>query len=47
MMTEAIRSIDILEKDGLDVGILDMGTLKPLGEEAIARKEAFRKKFIK
>ncbi len=35
MLTEAIRSIDILEKDGLDVGILDMCTLKPLDEEAI------------
>ena len=37
MLTEAIRAIDILEKDGLDVGILDMCTLKPLDEEAIIR----------
>jgi transketolase len=37
MMTEAIRSIDILEKDGLDVGILDMSTLKPLDEDAIIK----------
>jgi transketolase len=35
MLTEAIRAIDILEKDGLDVGVLDMCTLKPLDEEAI------------
>ncbi len=37
MVTEAIRAIDILEKDGLDVGILDMSTLKPLDEEAIIK----------
>jgi transketolase len=37
MLTEAIKAIDILEKDGLDVGILDMCTLKPLDEEAIIR----------
>jgi transketolase len=37
MLTEAIRAIDILEKDGLDVGILDMCTLKPLDDEAIIR----------
>lgn len=37
MVTEAIRAIDILEKDGLDVGILDMSTLKPLDEEAVIR----------
>jgi transketolase len=35
MLTEAIRAIDILEKDGLDVAVLDMCTLKPLDEEAI------------
>ena len=37
MVTEAIRAIDILEKDGLDVGIIDMSTLKPLDEEAIIK----------
>jgi transketolase len=37
MLTEAIRAIEILEKDGLDVGILDMCTLKPLDDEAIIR----------
>ena len=35
MVTEAIRAIDILEEEGLDVGILDMSTIKPLDEEAI------------
>jgi transketolase len=35
MLTEAIRALDILEKDGLDVGLLDMCTLKPLDNEAI------------
>ena len=40
MLTEAIRAIDILEKDGLDVGILDMCTLKPLDDEAIIRVAA-------
>jgi len=37
MLTEAIRALDILEKDGLDVGLLDMCTLKPLDDEAIIR----------
>jgi transketolase len=37
MLTEAIQAIDILEKDGLDVGIIDMSTLKPLDEEAIIK----------
>jgi transketolase len=37
MVTESIKAIDILEKDGLDVGILDMSTLKPLDEEAIIK----------
>jgi transketolase len=40
MLTEAIRAIDILEKEGLDVGILDMCTLKPLDDEAIIRVAA-------
>jgi transketolase len=35
MLTEAIRAAAILEKDGIDVGILDMCTLKPLDDEAI------------
>ena len=35
MVTEAIKAVDILEKDGLDVGILNMSTLKPLDEEAV------------
>ena len=37
LVTEAIRAIDILEKDGYDVGILNMSTLKPLDEEAIIK----------
>ena len=37
MVTESIKAIDILEKDGLDVGIIDMSTLKPLDEEAIIK----------
>jgi len=37
MVTEAIRAIDILEKEGLDVGIINMSTLKPLDEEAIIK----------
>jgi transketolase len=37
MLTEAIRAIDILEKDGLDVGIVDICTLKPLDDEAIIK----------
>lgn len=37
MVTEAVRAIDLLEKDGLDVGILNVCTLKPLDEEAIIK----------
>ena len=37
MVTEAIRAIDILEKDGLDVGIINMSTIKPLDEEAVIK----------
>jgi transketolase len=37
MLTESIRALDILEKGGLDVGLLDMCTLKPLDDEAIIR----------
>jgi len=35
MLTEAVRALDLLEQDGLDVGLLDMCTLKPLDDEAI------------
>jgi transketolase len=35
MLTEAVRAIDILEKEGLDVAVLNMCTLKPLDDEAI------------
>ena len=37
LITEAIKALDILEKEGLDVGILNMCTVKPLDEEAIIR----------
>lgn len=40
MLTEAIRAVDLLEKDGIDVGILDMCTLKPLDEEAVVAAAA-------
>jgi transketolase len=35
MLTEAIAAIDLLEAEGLDVGILNMCTLKPLDDAAI------------
>ena len=35
MLTEAIWAVDLLEKDGLDVGIVNMCTIKPIDEEAI------------
>lgn len=37
MLTESVRALDLLEKDGLDVGIIDMSTLKPLDEMAIVK----------
>jgi transketolase len=37
MLTESIKALDILEKDGLDVGLLDICTLKPLDDEAIIK----------
>jgi transketolase len=36
-VTEAIKAVELLEKEGLDVGILNMSTIKPLDEEAIIR----------
>jgi transketolase len=35
MVTEAIKAVDLLEKDGLDVGVLNVCTWKPIDEEAI------------
>jgi len=35
MVTEAVRAVELLEKDGLDVRIVNMSTLKPLDEEAV------------
>lgn len=37
MVTEAVYAVEMLEKEGLDVGILDMCTLKPLDTEAIIK----------
>jgi transketolase len=37
MLTEAVRAMDIFDKEGLDVALVNMGTLKPLDEEAIVR----------
>lgn len=35
MVTVAIEAIDLLARDNIDVGVLDMCTIKPLDEEAI------------
>ena len=35
LLTEAIKAIDLLERDGLDVGIVNMCTIKPIDAEAI------------
>jgi transketolase len=35
LTSQAVQAIDLLEKDGLDVGILHLGTIKPLDEKAI------------
>lgn len=35
MVTEAVKAVDLLEEDGLDVGVLNVSTLKPIDEEAI------------
>ena len=40
MVTEAIKAVDLLEKDGLDVGVLNVSTLKPIDEEAIVAAAA-------
>jgi transketolase len=37
LVTEAIKAVEILEKEGLDVGILNISTIKPLDEEAIIK----------
>jgi transketolase len=37
MLTESVRAMDIFDKEGLDVGLVNMGTLKPLDEEAIVK----------
>jgi transketolase len=40
MVTEAIRAVEILERDGIDVGVLNMSTIKPLDEDAIVAAAA-------
>lgn len=42
MTGQAVKAIDLLEKEGLDVGILHLGTIKPLDNAAIlaAAKES-------
>jgi transketolase len=42
MVTEAIKAVDLLEKDGLDVGVLNMCTIKPLEEAAIIQASYLR-----
>ena len=37
LVSEAIKALDLFEKEGLDVGIVNMSTLKPLDEEAIIK----------
>jgi transketolase len=37
MLTEAVKAMDIFDKEGLDVALVNMGTIKPLDEEAIVR----------
>jgi transketolase len=37
MLTEAITAVELLEEQGLDVGLLNLCTIKPLDEEAIVR----------
>ncbi len=37
MLTEAIYAAELLEKDGVDVGIINMSTLKPLDNEAVIK----------
>jgi transketolase len=37
MVTEAIKAVGLLEKEGLDVGVLNVSTLKPLDEEAVVQ----------
>ena len=37
MITEAIRAVELLEKDGIDIGIINMSTIKPLDESAVIK----------
>jgi transketolase len=40
MLTEAVLAAELLEKDGIDVRILNMSTLKPLDNEAVIKAAA-------
>ena len=37
MLTEAIKASEILDKEGIDLRIINMGTIKPLDEEAVIK----------
>jgi transketolase len=37
MLSEALVALDLLESEGLDVGLLNMGTIKPLDEDAVVK----------
>lgn len=37
MLTEAIKASDILDKEGVDLRIINMSTIKPLDEEAVIK----------
>jgi transketolase len=37
MLSVSITAMDLLEKEGLDVGLVNMSTLKPLDEKAIVK----------
>jgi transketolase len=37
MVALAVEAADTLQREGLDVGVLDMHTLKPLDEDAVVR----------
>jgi transketolase len=40
MTSQAVQAVDLLEAEGLDVGVLHLGTLKPLDEDAILKAAA-------
>ncbi len=40
MVSEAIKAVDLLEEDGLEVGVLNVCTIKPIDEDAIVAAAA-------